>query len=161
MALGASSDATAWSRSGRLGHLAGSQASGADPDALGCTVDQCTNGLKVGLKTPRTHIVRVRDGAPDNWSFSADFTSLRHGLFVSGAAGALKARSPSQPKRQIVAGSRSGPEEVCMRFTASSEVRALWLNRHKSSVNIQYVDFSKHLTSRPLSEGDGISRKRR
>ena len=65
------------SRSGFY-NLAGLDAAGANPDALGSAVDQSLDSLQIHVPAPPGYIVRVRDVVTELRPFAADVAYLCH-----------------------------------------------------------------------------------
>src|SRR5688572_12767205 len=81
--------------SGRLRHLAATEAPRADADALGRPVNQRADGLKVRLEAARADIVRVRHRPADDRTLIADFAALGHAS--SGLSRLVACRRQVQP----------------------------------------------------------------
>lgn len=62
----------------RLLNVAGSQASGADPNALCRAVEQRPNGLQVGPEDPLRFVIGVTDVISAHAFFSAHYTGKSH-----------------------------------------------------------------------------------
>ena len=78
MAGGAPDAAYARRTSGGLGHLAATQATGADANPPHGAADESTHRLQVRLEPAWAHVVCMRDCSADYRPLTADFTPLCH-----------------------------------------------------------------------------------
>ena len=63
---------------GSLLNFAAPNAGGANPDPLGCTLDERTHGLQIQIPAAFTYVVCVTDSIAELGAASADFTYFRH-----------------------------------------------------------------------------------
>ena len=77
-------------------HFAGSQAPGADANALNGAILHDAHALKIGIELPRTHIVRVRNRAPEGRRLGANITLHRHDNLLSKGGDNIRQGARSQ-----------------------------------------------------------------
>ena len=85
------------------------QAARADAQSTNTAIDHRPDPLQIRFEPTGSHVMCVADVATDHWSFSANFTALRHFSVLSCGPAPATRTFPFEARRRVSANLLSGP----------------------------------------------------